>query len=295
MWMEKCVIPTLGSVKLAKVTKLQIQRLYGSLSSDHSYSRRTITYVHQILSQALKAAVSDRLIAHNPCDGARASIQKEEKTEMVALTFEQTRDLIEKTRSEKWGILWRLLVTTGLRPQEALALKWADVSKTGITVNRALVRQKNGTFEPRDFHTKRPASRRQVSISEEMAGVLEEHRKEQLKVMMKSGVRAEWVFTTREGTILDPRTMRRHWEKVITRHGIPDCRVYDLRHTHLTHLLSSGVNPKAVASRAGHSNPTVLLTTYAHVLPEVAVDAANIVERRMRDVGTPSVRNVAGN
>jgi hypothetical protein len=50
--MTRCVIPTLGTVKLGKLTKLHIQRLYGSLSSDHEYSKRTITYIHQILSQA---------------------------------------------------------------------------------------------------------------------------------------------------------------------------------------------------------------------------------------------------
>jgi integrase len=68
---------------------------------------------------------------------------------------------------------------------------------------------------------------------------------------------------------------------MIKKLGLANCRLYDTRHTHLTQLLSSGINAKAVAARAGHANATVLLTTYAHVLPETAVDAANIIERRM--------------
>ena len=49
---------------------------------------------------------------------------------------------------------------------------------------------------------------------------------------------------------------------------------HGLRHTHLTHLLRSGVPVHVVSARAGHSNPTVTLNVYAHLLPGQQEDAA---------------------
>ena len=298
-WMQKHVIPNLGSIKLGKLAKLHVQQLYGSLSSDHNLSNRSITLIHSILRQALDAAVQDKLIALNPTLGARASIPKvdEEKVDMVCLSFEQTHSLIEKTKDDQWGALWRLLLTTGLRQQEALALKWDDITKregvTYLTINRTLKQtEKPGVYIAREFAAKNATSRRLIVLSEETAAALQVHRKRQLEEMLKAGPKMKregWVFVARDGSFFNPRNARHQWHKMIAALGLPKCRLHDTRHTHITHLLSSGVNPKAVAARSGHANPTVLLKTYAHVLPEVALDAANIVERRITNAGRPAV------
>ena len=284
-WMERRVIPFIGMKKLGKLTKLDIQTLYGSLSSDHKLSKRTITYIHSILRQALAAAVEEGMIAKNPCDGAQSAIPKTggAKTHIKALTFEQTNEIIEKTKDEKHGWLWRLSLTTGIRPQEALALKWSDLVGNALTINRAIVRMPKGAWEVREFHTKRQSSRRKIMLSDETVAALLEHQKQQRVEMMKTGVRTEYMRSTKTGGFCSPRHGREDWKDMLKRHGFPDCRWYDARHTHLTHLLSSGVNAKAVAARAGQSNPTVLLNTYAHVLDEVAVESANIVERRLKE------------
>jgi len=54
--------------------------------------------------------------------------------------------------------------------------------------------------------------------------------------------------------------------------------LYDLRHSHATHLLMAGVHPKVVADRVGHSTTNLTLDTYSHVLPEVQEDAVQKVE-----------------
>ena len=54
----------------------------------------------------------------------------------------------------------------------------------------------------------------------------------------------------------------------------PDVRLYDLRHTHATLLLIAGVHPKIVSERLGHSNITITLDTYSHVLPGMQQESA---------------------
>jgi len=55
----------------------------------------------------------------------------------------------------------------------------------------------------------------------------------------------------------------------------PDATLTDLRHTSATLLLSQGVHPKVVQERLGHSQISVTLDTYSHVLPTMQLEAAN--------------------
>ncbi|MFZ5641781.1 MAG: site-specific integrase [Bacillota bacterium] len=62
--------------------------------------------------------------------------------------------------------------------------------------------------------------------------------------------------------------------------GLPKIRFHDLRHTHATHLLESGIHPKIVAERLGHSSTRVTMDTYSHVLPHMQEQAVNELEHK---------------
>ncbi len=83
------------------------------------------------------------------------------------------------------------------------------------------------------------------------------------------------VFATRTGQPLDYRTVvRRHFKPLLAKAGLPNIRLYDLRHTCATLLLSRGEHPKIVGERLGHSSTTLTLDTYSHVLPDMQEQAA---------------------
>jgi hypothetical protein len=63
----------------------------------------------------------------------------------------------------------------------------------------------------------------------------------------------------------------------VKRAGVPRIRLHQLRHTHASLLLAAGVNPKVVSERLGHSSFT--LDTYAHVMPGMQPDAAELFIR----------------
>lgn len=58
---------------------------------------------------------------------------------------------------------------------------------------------------------------------------------------------------------------------------LPTIPLHDLRHTHATHLLAAGANPKVVSERLGHASVAFTLDTYACVLPGQQADAAAAV------------------
>src|SRR5215813_12625063 len=70
--------------------------------------------------------------------------------------------------------------------------------------------------------------------------------------------------------------------KFVRRHGF-QIRLHDLRHSHATHMLASGVHPKIAEERLGHSSVGITLDLYSHVLPGMQAEAVNRVDAMLRD------------
>ncbi len=71
-----------------------------------------------------------------------------------------------------------------------------------------------------------------------------------------------------------PRNVVRHFKEVLEEIGLPEIRFHDLRHTCATLHLMAGTHPKTVQDLLGHSQITLTLDTYSHVLPSVQEEAA---------------------
>ena len=92
------------------------------------------------------------------------------------------------------------------------------------------------------------------------------------------------VFASQVGTPLENKRIREVFFRVCQRANVPKIRPYDLRHSSASLLLAAGVHPKVVAERLGHSNVTLTLSTYSHVLPSLQKDAAETLGRLLKKV-----------
>ena len=105
-------------------------------------------------------------------------------------------------------------------------------------------------------------SRRTIPLPASTVKALIEHRRRQGEERLRVG--SEWkdyglVFTTKSGNAIDIPTLTKQWFKpALVKAELPVFRLYDLRHTHATLLLSNGENPKVASERLGHS--TIVLT-----------------------------------
>jgi hypothetical protein len=68
--------------------------------------------------------------------------------------------------------------------------------------------------------------------------------------------------------------VRRYFKPALRAAGLPEIRFHDLRHTYASLLIEQGENIKYIQSQLGHSNPTVTLTVYAHLMKPVNQEAA---------------------
>ncbi len=77
---------------------------------------------------------------------------------------------------------------------------------------------------------------------------------------------------------MDHRNLLRVFKEPLTLTGLPDIGFHDLRHTAATLMLQQGVHPKVVQERLGHSEITLTLNNYSHVLPAMQKEAAEAVD-----------------
>jgi len=75
----------------------------------------------------------------------------------------------------------------------------------------------------------------------------------------------------------------RAFRRLVDTADVPRIRLHDLRHTHATHLLTTGANVKIVSERLGHASVAFTLDTYGHVMPGQQADAAAAVARLVND------------
>jgi integrase len=268
------VVPTLGRLKLNKLTAMHLQNLYSTKQND-GLSPRTVDYLHGLIKQALKQAHRWGLVAQNVAEAVDPP--RQQRKEMKCLSHEQARRLLKSVRGDRLEALYVLAVTAGLRQGELLGLKWEDVdfeAKT-LSVRRTLSAAKEGPI----FTTPKSAkSRRRLTLTESAVEALKGHRERQSeeKVMVGGTWRdQDLVFCSVVGTPMSRHNLHnRSFKPLLKRAGLPNIRFHDLRHTCATLLLKKGTHPKIVQELLGHATVFITLDTYSHVLPGMDGEAA---------------------
>lgn len=244
------VRPKIGAKRLSDIQAYEVQKLYNEMKKAN-YSPKTIRHAHNVLSSAFKQAVKWKMLMQNPCD--LCELPRMEKTEMMYFTPGETATFLDAARDDKFFPAFYLAIETGMRPEEYLGLQWKDIDleQKVLSVRRALVVRKGGGFIFAEPKTKK--SRRSIPLSNTMVNALKEHRRKQLKERMKLGVsyqNFDLVFASEIGMpLLHGNLLRRHFKPIRDKAKLPKIRLYDLRHTTATLLLSAGENPKVVSER----------------------------------------------
>lgn len=193
-------------------------------------------------------------------------------SERRVLSPEESQDFVEMADDMPNGLIFEFALLSGMRPEEFLAIQWKDLDfeRSTAQVRRALARHKgNWSFE----QPKTAKSSRIVDLPEPLMRKLLSHKRKQNEVRLAIGPawqNFDLVFCSEIGTPLSiPNLTYRYFRPILLRAGLPQIRLYDLRHTHATLLLIAGVNPKIVAERLGHSTIVQTLNTYSHVIPSM--------------------------
>jgi integrase len=121
------LVPELGHIRLSELSPDDISRALTRRL--HQLSPQSVRHLRATLRRCLADAVRDGLVSRNAAALSRPP--KLPHTERTILDANQARLLIESTKDTRYGPLWTILVTTGLRISEALGLAWSDVNFGG--------------------------------------------------------------------------------------------------------------------------------------------------------------------
>ena len=265
--------PALGHIELRTLMPQHIQSMIGSKVTA-GLSPRTIRGIRAVLRSALSDAVKWRTLTFNAAKAV--SLPRTQRVETRVFTPEQARAFVAAAEADRLGPLFLVALAVGLRLGEALGLRWKDVNleRRELHVRQAL--QRVGK-ELRFVEPKSEQSRRTISIPDFAAAVLKRHRTTQLEERLKAGSRwtdSGLVFSSTIGTPLDERNVRRAFNTILKGADLPRIRNHDLRHTCASLLLVQGVHPRVVMETLGHSQISLTLDTYSHVLPALQHEAA---------------------
>jgi integrase len=274
----KPIIDHLGHLKLNQLTDTALQKEYTRMSDEAKLDPRTVRYTHTVLKQALRRAVKKKLMVENPCEDA--ILPRQVRSQMVVWTEKQVSLFLEQTKDDSFYLFWHLLFATGLRPQEAQALKWVDLDGAKLRVQCAVIKTDSyGVYEIGQTKTKNGA--RTVTLPEATVALLKAHKAQQAREILAAGegyTRNDFVFADERGNHVYPPTLFNRWGKLVERSGLPRMTMYGCRHTHATILLRACVNPKVVSERLGHGSVVITLNTYSHVLPDTQEGVASKVD-----------------
>lgn len=280
------ITPAIGNVRIDRLKPEQIQVLYNDMI-ERGLSPRTVRYTHTILRNSLQQAVKWERIYRNPAD--LVDLPRQKKQEMQSLSPEQAALFMDATAFSPFKALFSLLLTSGMRPGEALGLKWDDIDFKGkkVTVNRSLTRTKGGGWTLEEPKTAR--SRRSIPLPSSVIADLKEHRNRQREKIIeaKQGKynNQDFIFAAENGEPMhENHIYNRHFKPILKKAGLRDIRLYDLRHSCATLLLSAGENPKVVSERLGHASIVLTLDTYSHVLPDMQQGASDKLEAMLFDI-----------
>ena len=284
IFLKNHIKPQIGSIPLADLTSLDLQRFYKHLLDGGRVDRieakkkpkglapKTVRNIHQMIGSAYNLAMEQKLVTRNPTQGC--ALPKVEHKEMKTLTADQLSAFFQEARDSGVYELYYLDLATGLRRGELLGLKWADVDldRGVLKIQRAISRQ-NGKVVETPLKTKN--AYRTLPLSADAIDVLMQQRR-------KTG-NSEWVFPSPSGGPMSPDSVLHMLQRVLKRAGLPRIRFHDLRHTFATMALQNGVDVKTVSSMLGHYSAGFTLDIYAHVTTDAQLKAAqtmgNILSR----------------
>ena len=286
--MAKALREELGTVRLTELTAADVQGALAAMAL--RLSSRTVQIAHNVLVRAIRHAERDDLVGRNV-----AALVKPPKGQLggrpsKSLTLEQAVALMAAARSTRLEAYIVLSLLSGLRTEEARALRWdhvvacvdgqwRPVSEVGFDHEQLAVFVWRADRAGCD--TKAPKSRR--ALARRCVEVLREHRARQAEDRLVAG--PLWqdhglVFASAVGTLQDDHNVRRQFRVITEAAGLGRTWVpRELRHTFVSLLSAHGVPVEAIALLAGHNQTATTELVYRHQIVPALTRGAEVIDQ----------------
>lgn len=250
----------LGSVKLSDLTIMHVKAMMADLIDRPGTASHSLT----VLRMACRQAVEDGMLKSDPT----AHIKKPKTGKALSvITPEEFSHLVSFAKNEN-RIALLIAYTTGMRPEEVLALYWSNVNfaKATITVDHAVVRGEGGRALVGP--PKNKSSYRTLKVPQKLIADLRHWQKEQAAQILKTEgyENNNLIIARRNGQLFTSNIFAQRFFNIAQKANLT-ITMKGLRHTHATQLFAAGWHPKDVQERLGHSSISTTMDIYTTYIP----------------------------
>ena len=259
--------PVIGDIMLKDLKTEQLQKLYNDKFRS-GLSSRPVQTIHITMHNALSQAVKNGLILRNVSEAT--TLPKGQKKEIRILSMQEQQLFMKACERERLGLAFLLDLNTGLRLGELLALRWQDINLPDglLTVRQSLCATKTQGLIFQEPKTK--AGKRTIPLTKSVKEALEAFKHDH-----------DLVFCNDEGNPIYPRNFTRIFYRIIENAGLEPINFHALRHSFASRMLELNIHPKVVQELLGHSDVSITLNTYTHVMPQVKYEAIQKLENHV--------------
>ena len=290
--LDNHILPLFGSYKLDKLTTPLIQNVVNKLAdktnkgeegaflyydSLHALNKRILQY--GVVMQAIPFnPAREVILPRNTQKAKRQKVKHFDNEELKKfLGYLDNLDL-NKFRYCYENTLYKFLLATGCRINEALALSWSD-----IDLNNAVVHiTKTLNYKQETNSPKSKASYRDLDIDQATVSMLKAYKVRQIQEAWKIGKTESVVFSDFIHEYPNNRTLQTRLRTHFKRANVTNIGFHGFRHTHASLLLNSGIPYKELQHRLGHSTLSMTMDTYSHLSKESAKKAVSFYETALK-------------
>ncbi|MFC8430687.1 tyrosine-type recombinase/integrase [Streptomyces sp. NPDC057253] len=273
------LVPMLGSKRLESLGVADVRRFLTQL--ENRTTAATAKESHRVLRTALSAACREELITRNVAglvEPPRASSR-----ELSPWTLDETLDFLAASRKDPLYAAFVLAIAMGLRRGELVGLRWTDVDlDKRVLYVRQQTQRRRGVLYDDDTKNRR---NRALPLPAMCVAPLRWHRMRQVAAKQRAGESWDdggYVFATRNGRPVEPRNVYRSFTRVAQSAGLRVIRLHDARHGCATLLTAAGVAPRVVMEILGHSQISITMDVYTHVVQDTQREAISHMDRLLK-------------
>ena len=289
---DKHILPTFGEYKLDKLTTPLIQSIINKLAdrANRGEEGAFLHYdmIHALNKRILQYGVTMQAIPSNPARDVvlPRNTQKAKRQKLKHFDNQELKKFLvylDNLDSCKYRYyydvtLYKFLLATGCRINEALALSWSDIDLDGAIVH--ITKTLNRNLEINSPKSK--SSYRDIDIDQETVSMLKQYKLRQTKEAWKIGQRESVVFSDFIHEYTSIVKLKKRLLTHFKRADVPNIGFHGFRHTHASLLLNSGIPYKELQHRLGHSQISMTMDTYSHLSKENAKKAVSFYETALK-------------
>ncbi|MGW4758183.1 tyrosine-type recombinase/integrase [Streptomyces chartreusis] len=273
------LVPLLGAKRLESLGVADVRPFLVRLEKETTAA--TAKESHRVLRSALSAACREELITRNVAKLVEPP--RTDSRELKPWTLDETLDFLAASRKDPLYAAFVLAIAMGLRRGEIVGHRWSDLDLDNrVLYVRQQTQRRRGVLYDDDPKSRR---RRAVPLPALCIAPLRWHRMRQAVARAKAGERwyeSEYVFATRTGRQVEPRNIYRSFTRVAESAGLRVIRLHDARHGTATLLTAAGVAPRVVMEILGHSQISITMDVYTHVVQDTQREAMSHMDRLLR-------------